>query len=177
MFDSYDSEEEKEVIKQFCLIVEDAAQFLKKNNRHYPVRKLFFTLKRNLVQYLYNKNYCIECQEVIQKNPNVKDETPYIIVKMKFRIDDFETVFCTPKNSILFEYQITASYDIAEVFPSRSVNFEMPQIFQIISVLKKIRNFDHYRRRRTLMLELKNILDWKTSDKLREVNKHVGIFD
>lgn len=177
MFDSYNSDEEREAIKQFCRVVEDAGQFLKKNNRHYPIRKMFFTLKRNLVYYLYKKNYCVQCTEVIQTNPNVKDKTPYIIVKMKFHIDDFEIIFCTPKNVITFDYVVNMDYEMSEVFPQRTVNFEMSQILEINGLLKSIFHLEHYRKRKTFMRRLQDVLDWKASDKLREVNKHIGIFD
>lgn len=176
----YSKKDLNEVLLKFCLIIEEASTFLRKDNRNYPIRKKFLMSKQKLVAYLYQEGYCIECQEIIQRNENITDRMPYILVKTVFEIENQLVVFHTPKAACTFNYEISVRGNlIVETFPIRNLSFEMPDIIAIMRIFSGIHLLRHYRHKIKLYNEIHDFVSiaWKSSNKLREVNKAIGIFD
>lgn len=171
-----------ENIANFCEIVDDAAHWCRKNNKFFPVRKKFFRYKVFFVFYLYRTFKVVHCEELLQKNENIKDTQPYILVKMVFEIGDKHFTFHTPKNSIWWEYTPSFCYTVVETFSKRQTSFSPKQIFEICGVMISLRKVAqspygmrvHYEQ--TLQRIESFSSDWRSSDKLREVNSKIGLF-
>lgn len=174
-------------IVKFCEIVDDAANWCRKNNKYYPVRKKFFQSKVNLVFYLCRKFKIIHCEEILQKNENIKDKEPYILVKMIFEIGERNFTFYTPKKLIWWKYDAVLNYTVVEIFSKREVNFSPRQIFEICGImqsLRRIAQLPEFKIRQGMKIHYEQTLqriesfssDWRSSDKLRETNNKTGLF-
>lgn len=149
--------------------------------------KKFFQSKVNLVFYLFKKYKVVHCEEILQKNENVKDKEPYVLVKMVFEVGEKTFTFFTPKKLIWWKYESVMNYMVVETFSKRNVNFSPRQIFEICGIMQSLRRIaqlpefklrngmkEHYTQTLQRIESFSN--DWRSSDKLREINNKTGLF-